>query len=647
MKRKTFSNSSSKKRKVIATDSAPTEYEDSFNNNSGDAPFVDDIKDLFDMGFISIEEVDYFDPKTEQTIKKKDKATEVEDSGFEFGNHEDFAMKSGWTVSTLKPENQNEKRSESKKPQKNKQKNNPPQTKSTPNTKPVTTVDIPSIGEDEMKEWKCFDLNQLLLQGLKAAGFLTPMPIQAAALRALLLEKKHDLLGSAPTGSGKTLAFALPILNDIIINSDNNNNNNTKNGALIIVPTRELAVQIEKHIKMVSTFVPPGKIRLATVIGGLSEAKQSRQLSHQPNVIIATPGRLKELMEFDQSVRAHIVSIKYLVLDEADRMVQVGHFQELETILTWISSDKSVTKQTFLFSATLNNAAKSSASDQLKRLCQKLGLNRNSSDLAYLNLAGRPATLQESYSLCSSQDDKESTLLEFLQALRSTNTDKSFGRILLFANSIDTLRRLSHLLGLCRIPCISIHAQMQQRQRLNNLDRFKATRECLLLASDVAARGIDIVGVDRVIHFQLPKNRDTYIHRCGRTARASYTGTSLALISPDERKLAESCGLIGSKNESEIIKYVPDQSSIHNLIIPILKLARSIERTEHSIRSARSEINWAQKMAEECELVLDEDNDPAFKKRQEHQQINQKALDRDVSAAKSKLEALLNNLNNN
>ena len=245
--------------------------------------------------------------------------------------------------------------------------------------------------------------------------------------------------------------------------------------------------------------------------------------------------------------------------------------------------------------------------------------------------------LQESFAICSSQEDKEAILFAFLKELKTENG--KFGRVLLFANSIDTIRRIAHLLALLEVPTISLHAQMQQRQRLNNLDRFKASDECVLIASDVAARGIDIVGVDHVIHFHLPKGKETYVHRCGRTARANQSGTSLALIAPEERKLADACAL--NSTRSDVIQYTPNVRHTRDFIIPILKLARRIEQIEHSIRSARSEINWAQKLADECELILDEDNDPSYKKRQEQAQHNPKELAKDIETSKNRLKQLL------
>ena len=606
------------------------------------APFVDDINDLFEMGFVSIEEVDYFDPK-KYAEEQERAASASDDKNFDITAREDSALKSGWTVSTVK--NEKEKETTVKKPKEGKveesqetenqvkqaQKPKPKNKKKQKTTENNVVIPAPEITESDLPDWKRFNLELAILQGLKQAGFTSPLPIQAAALDSLLIQDKKDILGSAPTGSGKTLAFGLPLLNHII-KSKNSENNNSGTSGLIVVPTRELAVQIEKHLKNIARFA---QIRIATIVGGLSQEKQTRQLRNKPDLIIATPGRLNELMEFDQEVRSLVVKVKFLILDEADRMIQVGHFKELEDILSRILKHQNDARQVLLFSATLVESRDKDS--PFARLCKKLNLEKSAKNLAQLNFAGKPVNLQESFAICASQEDKEAVLLGFLKELKQENG--LFGRVLLFANSIDTIRRIAHLMALLNVPNISLHAQMQQRQRLNNLDRFKVTNECLLIASDVAARGIDIIGVDHVIHFHLPKSKETYVHRCGRTARANFSGTSLALVAPEERKLADSCAL--NSTRPDVIQYTPNARETRDFIIPILKLARRIEKIEHSARSAKSEINWAQKLADECELVLDEDNDPSYKKRQEQAEQNPKALAKEIEVSKAKLAQLL------
>ena len=634
MKRKVGNSRGKNNRK---TKTAKVLSDNPIDNDMDNSPFVEDINDLFNMGFVSIEEIDYFDPKKyaeEQARVEEDKEDNEEyqeEGNFDLSLREDSALKSGWTVSTTTPPKP-AKEAASSVPKKDQNPKKKKKAKNTENTSTNTVADSlltpPEIGEADFIEWKRFNLEVALLQGLKAAGFDKPMPIQDAVLDSLLLQGKRDILGSAPTGSGKTLAFGLPLLNHII----KSHGSGLSGSGLIIVPTRELAVQIEKHLKLVSKFA---KVRIATVVGGLSQEKQNRQLQGNPDLIIATPGRLNELMEFDQTIRGLITRVKFLILDEADRMVQVGHFKELDDILSRILKHQNESRQVLLFSATLVESRDKDS--PFARLCKKLDLNKSSKNLAQLNYAGKPLALQESFALCSSQEDKEAVLFGFLRELKRENG--KFGRVLLFANSIDTIRKLSHLLALLEIPTISLHAQMQQRQRLNNLDRFKAADGCVLIASDVAARGIDIVGVDHVIHFHLPKGKETYVHRCGRTARANQSGTSIALVSPEERKLADACAL--NSTRSDVIQYTPNPRDTRDFIIPILKLARRIETTEHSIRSARSEINWAQKLADECELVLDEDNDPSYKKRQEQAQYNPKALAKEIEMSKNRLKNLL------
>lgn len=585
------------------------------------APFVDDINELFEMGFVSIEEVDYFDPKKyaeDQKISQSQSQSQ----------HQDSALKAGWTISTV---NKSETEKQVGKEEGKSVQMQKPKTKKKQKVVENPIVPPPEITKTDLIEWKRFNLELPLLQGLKQAEVIAPLPIQSAALESLLLQGKRDVMGSAPTGSGKTLAFGLPLLNHIIKTKKNSAEYSGASG-LIIVPTRELAVQIEKHLKNVARFA---SIRIATIVGGLSQEKQSRQLRGTPDLIIATPGRLSELMEFDQQVRSLIVKVKFLILDEADRMVQVGHFKELDEILSRILKHQNDSRQVLLFSATLVESR--DRDSPFARLCKKLNLDKSAKNLAQLNFAGKPTNLQESYALCASQEDKEAVLLGFLKELKMENG--LFGRVLLFANSIDTIRRISHLMALLQVPTISLHAQMQQRQRLNNLDRFKVAKECLLIASDVAARGIDITGVDHVIHFHLPKSKETYVHRCGRTARANFSGTSLALVAPEERKLADACALNASR--PDVIQYTSNPRDTREFILPILKLARRIEKIEHSTRSAKSEINWAQKLADECELVLDEDNDPSYKKRQEQADQNPKVLAKEIEISKAKLAQLL------
>ena len=652
----------------------------------------DDINRLFDMGFVSLEEVEAFDSKAflaaEQAAraepgKKVNEAT----SAKSLSKRDEKAMQAGWTVSKrprsteVKSEKASERKSEKAsevksekesqgKMQKASEKKKPQQPKQ-PQQQPKQPLQqqLPThVNENELKEWRSFNLHPLLLSALKDASFLTPQPIQSSALKCLLQDGSKHLMASAPTGSGKTLAFGLAILdsiykaadlsekasadaektasnpNDVADTNPNDTtttttSNTTNLAALILVPTRELAIQIEKHLKAAAKYAPSARrpIRLATVIGGMSPEKQERLLSSQPDLVIATPGRLAEAMEFDSHARSLICSCRHLVLDEADRMIQPGHFKELESILAQILATPHPLRRILLFSATL--VPSKDQKSPFARLLTRLSLDRSqgTKEVAVVELAGRPASLLEWQCPSPSQLDKDGLVLYFLEDLR--REQGHFGRVLMFVNAIETIRRLTPLFTLLGIPTLGLHAQMQQRQRLKNLDRFKSAPECLLIASDVAARGLDIQGIQHVIHYHLPKEKETYIHRCGRTARAAQSGSSLALFAPEERGAAERCGLLGGG----VPRFDLDSSFLVQRVTPLVKLARRVESLQHTARACQSQTTWAEKAAAELGVDLDEDNDPSWKQRQKHQAqgLDEKRVKKEIEGAVRELNGML------
>ena len=687
---------------------------------------------LFDMGFISLEEVESFDPKkflaeeraeveaarqepvqknmqrdaktTQRDDKQRDeKTTQREDKNAQsqkVSKRDQSAMQSGWTISEkVKDERpvskkvktvQDRKESKTlKEPSKTMQESKPeqkqkPKTTPQPKTSPQSLTPPQPLLPSDLPDWRPFNLHPLLLTALRDASFSSPMPIQAQSFKCLLQDGSKHLMASAPTGSGKTLAFGLPILDFLYkqrMNSkecsdskdtigtvdvkDTESSTDAKDAkdakdielstpsqsvpsqstqsqsltALIIVPTRELAIQIEKHLKGVTKYAPLRPIRLASVIGGMSAEKQDRLLHSHPDIVIATPGRLAEAMEFDASVREMITSTRFLVLDEADRMIQAGHFKELDDILAKVLATPSATRRILLFSATL--AVSKDKKSPFAKLLDRLNLDRSKGvkEVAVVDLAGRPSSLHEWQCPAPSQLDKEGLILYFLQDLRKENkVYGKFGRVLMFVNAIETIRRLTPLFTLLGIPTLGLHAQMQQRQRLKNLDRFKVASECLLIASDVAARGLDIQGIEHVIHYHLPKDKETYVHRCGRTARASNTGSSLAVFAPEERGLAERCGIVG-----KLVRFTVDEAFIKERITPAVKLARRIESLQHTERATASQISWAQKAAEELGVELDESNDPSWRQRQQHaaQGLDEKRVKKEIEGAMASLKVLL------
>jgi len=221
--------------------------------------------------------------------------------------------------------------------------------------KEFTDVEI----ENEMELWIPFNIHPLLLRGLHSCGFKSPTPIQNNSIQVAIRDRK-DIIGAAETGSGKTLAFGLPVLNSIL------NDKEVKEKylrCLIVTPTRELAMQICDHLRQVSKFT---KIRVVPVVGGLSHQKQERLLSYSPEIIVGTPGRLWEFMSQSNSYLSDISKLNFFIIDEADRMIEFGHFKELENITSTliptevededeipVQENVSVNRQTFIFSATL------------------------------------------------------------------------------------------------------------------------------------------------------------------------------------------------------------------------------------------------------------------------------------------------------
>lgn len=531
-----------------------------------------------------------------------------------------------------------------------------------------------------LPEWSQFSLNGRLSRALYASGFKVPTPIQARAIPAALAG--HDVVGVAQTGSGKTLAYGLPILHNLLQQATGRPLPRKRTlAALILTPTRELALQVSSHLNAClsdpksDTVAPESKsttkkgkqtknaksaaakneprlpppVSVAAIVGGMSAHKQRRILSRGVDVLVATPGRLWDLIQEDDDLAKQVNQLRYLVLDEADRMVETGHFAELDNILRLtargsqdngdvdvpeLAEDPSIclnpTKndnmQTMVFSATMSKELQQNLKKRRKSRLKKSGSNKPESTLDELlerldmrdsepeiiDLSpegGVVETLKEGIIECLSAD-KDVYLYYFL--LRYP------GKTLVFLSSIDGIRRLMPLMDLLHVDAFPLHSQLEQRQRLKNLDRFKATQNGVLLATDVAARGLDIPTVDHVIHFQLPRSADTYVHRNGRTARAQRRGFSLLLCGPDERRVVH--GLLQSLKRDE---YDIPEITVELYMLDKLKarvqLARQIDSARHKVQKENHERKWLRQAADAMEIELDSDlasDDESHSKRQ-------------------------------
>ncbi|XP_033738443.1 ATP-dependent RNA helicase DDX24-like [Pecten maximus] len=375
--------------------------------------------------------------------------------------------------------------------------------------------------------------------------------------------------------------------------------------ALVLEPTRELAVQVKNHLLRI---VKHTDIRIVTVVGGLSMEKQLRVLKKCPEVVVATPGRLWELVQQDSTYLSLVSEIRCLVVDEADRMIEKGHFEELTHILNYINRDaeKKQKRQTFVFSATLTTlhsgphrhvTKKVKVTEELKleKLMKKIGLKDRPKVIDLTRKVGTVETLTEARINCT-MDEKDLHLYYFLKQYP--------GRTLVFANSKDCIRRLVSVFTLLNVNPLPLHADMHQKQRLKNLERFTANPRGVLLASDVAARGLDIPNVQHVVHYQVPYTVENYIHRSGRTARATKEGLSIMLVGQGDVKNYRK--VIGSLNRSEELPVFPINHQILTVMKQRVDLAKEVDKLEHSVSKQKRQNDWFEKASKEVDIDLDE-----------------------------------------
>ncbi|KAH9401958.1 ATP-dependent RNA helicase ddx24 [Tyrophagus putrescentiae] len=517
-----------------------------------------------------------------------------------------------------------------------------------------------------MFEWASLGVPEHILDRLQALGLTSPTPIQVATIPGALANGKFDegddlrkdIYGAAPTGSGKTLAFAIPMVAQIVaekekklpenFSSSNSSTSTSRLRGLILTPTRELAVQIKKHIEAI-TIGGSGSsnrdlVRTALVVGGLAIQKQERILSHhQPDIVVATPGRLWEIISSGSVPyldRKSIQAVQYLVVDEADRMVERGHFEELKQVIGLLNEQQqqqpSVSRrQTFIFSATLTLQKKKSkklkhrkkADSETPNLIDLLRLDQSRLlvvDLTEGGLRSTPSAdrLQEEIIHCL-KEEKDVYLYYFLLEQQQQNSDpKSQNhKTIVFANSIDCLRRLLNLLRFLGLAPLVVHSSMPQKRRLTAIERFTTNASSssssssgqVLLATDVAARGLDIPAVSAVVHYQCPRSAEIYIHRSGRTARGQRaSGRSLILCDPQEEAffLRDFCRILGknANGKTDLAEY-PINSKALRRCKERVRLATACDVLEHGLRKERSEVSWFKEAARAAEMDDSEEED--------------------------------------
>ena len=350
------------------------------------------------------------------------------------------------------------------------------------------------------------NLDPQILRAIEEEGYTEPTPIQAQAIPHVLAGR--DLMAMAQTGTGKTAAFTLPLLQRLLPHASTSASPARHPiRALILAPTRELAIQVEKSVETYSRHVP---LRSTVVFGGVDIKTQKPALMKGVEILVATPGRLLDHVE---SRNLMLNQVQILILDEADRMLDMGFMPDLKRILTLLPKQR----QTLLFSATF--------SDDIKKLAQDFLANPVTVEAERRNTAAENVTQSV---LMVDQDKKFDVLADLLRA-------RGLGsQALIFTRTKLAAARVARKLEREGIPADAIHGDKTQLERIKALDAFKEGKITALVATDVAARGLDIDQLPLVVNYELPTNAEDYVHRIGRTGRAGASGEAISLVDGEE-----------------------------------------------------------------------------------------------------------------
>ncbi len=344
-------------------------------------------------------------------------------------------------------------------------------------------------------------LDAKILQAVQEAGYTEPTPIQMAAIPSIIAG--HDLIGIAQTGTGKTAAFTLPILTKLAAQPGGPRNSTR---VLVIAPTRELVVQIDENVRIYGKHLP---LRVATVFGGVGEHPQIRALQQGTDIIIACPGRLLDLM---QRRHGDFSGLQFLVLDEADRMLDMGFLPSIRQVVRQLPQKR----QTLMFSATLSREIEALTHEfQRAPKIVQIGRRANPAETVTQLVYEVPKHLKPA-------------LLNHL--LRDAQMDM----VLVFSRMKHGADRIARQLEQKGIRCATLHSNRSQNQRLKALKDFKSGAVRVLVATDIAARGIDVDGISHVVNYDFPMHVEDYVHRIGRTGRANAIGDAISFVTPED-----------------------------------------------------------------------------------------------------------------
>lgn len=348
-----------------------------------------------------------------------------------------------------------------------------------------------------MLTFKELNLPQALERALVDMKYQQPTPIQAQAIPVALTNR--DLIGCAQTGTGKTAAFCIPLITNLL--------KSPRKNALILVPTRELATQIDEVLENLTRHLP--EMKTALLIGGLAMSPQVKALWKKPRIIVATPGRLVDHL---RRGNVSLSTAEMLVLDEADRMLDMGFAPQLNEVLRFLPKNR----QTLFFSATLPNDILKLAAKYLKDPIR-----------VTVGAVSQPVRKIVQSTVQTTNGNKNNALVDELNARK--------GSVLIFARTKKRTDRVARYLTECGYKTSRIHGDRSQKQRNDAIDGFRAGHFRILVATDIAARGIDISHIAHVINYDLPMVPEDYVHRIGRTARAGAEGQALSLLTPEDK----------------------------------------------------------------------------------------------------------------
>src|SRR5690242_11576553 len=405
---------------------------------------------------------------------------------------------------------------------------------------PVSDVSFADLG-----------LAEPLLRALDAAKYTVPTPIQARTIPLLL--QGRDVLGIAQTGTGKTAAFALPVLQHLAASKERAQPRSPR--ALVLAPTRELAVQIGRSF---DTYGRGLGLRLGMVIGGLGFGRQIETLNRGVDILVATPGRLLDLMN---QGHAKLGNVSFFVLDEADRMFDMGFIKDVRRIASSVSKQR----QTLMFSATMPG--------DISKLAHEILKNPEK-----VEIAPQGRTIEKiDQSVYFISAGSKRALLSYLLA------DSTLERVIVFTRTKRGANRVAEALEKTGVPSEAIHGNKSQNARQRALDAFSRGRARVLVATDLAARGIDVQGVTHVINYELPAEAESYVHRIGRTARAGASGIALSFCDGSERGQLKSIERL--TNQRLAVLQVPANEDMPQ---PVAAPSRQPEPEERSERRGES-----------------------------------------------------------